>query len=117
MDCQKVLDEWSHEYAIGEFNPPEWRGYSSTVPSDWVGMTRYGHPSKIYIAPYFEGHDFWSRVILWHEFCHAWSYGEAGHTGHGAPWLRRMLEKPVMFLLQVPCVFVAVFLKASEASA
>lgn len=111
MDAQEILDEWSHEYEIGEFHPPQFMGWSSAVPSDWVGMTRFGHPSKIYIARYFEGHDFWSRVILWHEFCHAWAYFDEGDTGHGLAWFGRMINRPLEFLLQVPCVFVAVLLK------
>lgn len=107
---QQLLDNWYYEYITNKERDVKFEMFGG-VKSDWMGSTSFAHPIRIRIAKYFEGHPFWSEVVLWHEFCHAWAFLDYDDHDHGLNWFRCMLHRPFMFIMQVPCTFVAVFLK------
>lgn len=105
---QNQLDIWRSEYKVEDGKEMRWSGYKDL--GDRAGETHeYSDHLSVRIDSSLEGCALWSEVVLWHEFCHCWAYRECDrYFGHGGPWLERMLRRPVMFALQVPCVFVVI---------
>lgn len=115
MEYEKeLLDKYYNYYVVNKFKAIEFGGYNVNNP-DFMGSCKIGNPCIIKIQPCFKGHKFWSKVILWHEFCHAWAYIDDNYKGeHGIEWLSKCIIKPLLFLAQVPCCFAYIILQLVE---
>lgn len=67
--------------------------------------------ADIYMKPLYKNRPTLRKIVLWHEFCHAWCWCSIGATGHGWEFFKRIIQKPHLFLGQVGLAFVVPFLK------
>lgn len=106
---QDMIDGWYKQYVQSKSRVITFK--YGVFRSDWMGKTSFSNPLRIEAQKVFTDHNIWTRVVAWHEFCHCWAYLDAGHRDHGWPFFVRIIRKPLMFLAQVPCCFVYVFLR------
>lgn len=112
MTENDTLNAWSKQYC------PEvtgtwavFKGYSTEMckGDGYAGRCYYkaDGKSEIYLNERLENHALWSRVALWHEFCHAWAYTVGDNpTDWKKPHLSRLMKKPLYFLAQFPMAMI-----------
>ena len=105
-----LLQSWNKKY--GYPVNVTFDGYTNYMNKDYDGVCYYPSclydHSRIQLRPFFKGKRFAVKCALWHEFCHHASYCEFDYKGHGLPWLRCYLRKP---LLVVGMFIVAIYVK------
>ena len=123
---QKQLKEWTAKYCPensgialgGEFTYVMFVNYHKHDVHNYEGWTRYVKMEQsgkrfadIYMKPLYKNRPTLRKIVLWHEFCHAWSWCSIGVTGHGWEFFKRIIQKPHLFLGQAGLAFVVPFLK------
>lgn len=130
---QKQLSEWITKYCPenrstsynlvhsclrDEFTYIMFVNYHKHDVHNYEGWTRYVKMSNsgrryadIYMKPLYKNRPTLRKIVLWHEFCHAWCWCSIGATGHGWEFFKRIIQKPQLFLGQVVVAFVVPFLK------
>lgn len=109
MDCDKQLDEWSERYNCIR-SKMVWKGYSSHIGHGYLGICSHPAPCNIRICHYFEGHNYWTYVTLWHEYCHAEASQKYNDISHGWNFIKCAIRKPLTFVMAVPAAFAYIIL-------
>ena len=118
-ELQALLDSWIEKYCpenkddiiflqFAKHNKYNYEGWTAYEHEDWRRELRYAF---ICMKPLYKNRPTLRKIVLWHEFCHAWSWCSIGVTGHGWEFFKRIIQKPHLFLGQVGLAFVVPFLK------
>ena len=117
-EAQEQLNEWVDKYCPENQNKVLFCGYEKHHEHNYEGYTRYrrmhtAYWCEIYVKPLYKNRPTLRKIVLWHEFCHAWGWLSLGvfGTGHGWEFFKRIIQKPHLFLGQVVLAFVVPFLK------
>lgn len=111
IDENELLTEWCCRYGV-EPDEVGFGGYFK-MPGDYMGRCFLRHPCRVEISKVFKDWPFWAKVVLWHEYIHAEAYIKDEYTGghFGWPFFGRIIRKPFLFIMQVPCAFAHVILE------
>lgn len=115
-EVQEQLNDWADIYCPEEKHNILFGGYEKHNKHNYEGYTRYRRMdiacwAEIYVKPIYKNRSTLRKIVLWHEFCHAWCWCSIGVTGHGWEFFKRIIQKPHLFLGQVGLAFVVPFLK------
>lgn len=106
MDIQGILNTWSQAYCnTSDCGWVTFIGFDTKMckGATVAGRCYYqsGGKSKIYLNEKLIDHGFWTKIALWHEFCHAWAYKDGDDPDDwNRPLLSRIMKKPVYFFAQ-----------------
>ena len=121
--AQKQLNEWIAKYCPenGEIqilgSNILFISYHTHNVHNYEGWTHYVKMNNgrryadIYMKPLYKNRPTLRKIVLWHEFCHAWCWCSIGATGHGWEFFKRIIQKPHLFFGQVALAFIVPFLK------
>lgn len=122
--AQKQLNEWAVKYCPENIGKREeypfimFINYHKHGVHNYEGWTHYVKMANsgkryadIYMKPLYKNRPALRKIVLWHEFCHAWCWCSIGATGHGWEFFKRIIQKPHLFLGQMGLAFVVPFLK------
>ena len=102
------LKSWGEEYGV-DSTRIEFKGY--TLSGGLMGRTAGydGGRSAIYLHRKLEGHAFASKIVLWHEFCHSWTWQDLHTMGHDMDFIKRSLKKPFNWILGIVPMLIILF--------
>ena len=121
---QRLLNKWTVKYCPENIGKREeyplimFVNYHKHDVHNYEGWTRYvkmpnsgKRYADIYMKPLYKNRPTLRKIVLWHEFCHAWCWCSIGATGHGWEFFKRIIQKPHLFFGQVALAFIVPFLK------
>lgn len=102
------LKAWGDEYKV-DSSRMRFNGYllGGTLMGSAGGFSD-GHV-EIALHRKLEGHPFASRIVLWHEFCHGWTWIDLHRMGHGIEFIKRSLKKPFNWILGIVPMLIILF--------
>lgn len=110
MNCQRQLDEWFKEDFGIDNMYVEFVGYVA-LDSHVSGLcTGYSDKtSKIKVTSKFANKDNYTTAVLWHEYCHSYTWYTNHNMNHNLDFYRKQLSKPGLFLMDVVSAFAFIF--------
>jgi len=105
---EKQLRTWGEQYGV-DASLIGFTGY--VLKGESMGSAKGYSDGRAEIALHrkLEGHPIASEIVLWHEFCHAWTWQELGIMGHGPEFIKRDLRRPLNFILGIIPALIVLF--------
>ena len=104
--CKELIAEWLTEDKMIDLNKVTFKGFADLdfgVAGKCLGYK--DGKSEIFISHKLIGHDAFMEAVLWHEYCHSYTWYNYHTMNHDSDYHKKKFSKPILAILDVISAF------------